>query len=337
MTMTLLFPSVATRVVRYCKETTYGQVPTDTTTAQTFRRTQFGLNLTADSQNSNEIIASGQLTATRLGTRKVEGLVSCELSPGCYSDLWANLLRSSWQMGDPNAATPGLLWVPEIPATTDSFTLEVWDASISSSTLYTGCRCTKAEIKCPASGNATVDFTFTGQDMNTGKTQVFTTALADTHYGILAAISGTLSLSDPADETLTETALANITSFAFTIDSNATTQSVVGSNLTPDVLLGPLSITGTFSSIYLDNALQQKFTQEIPFSLALKFTTPGDKNYMEFAFPYIRLSQLNTAESRQSIIQNCSFIALLNPIPSAYDLHSSCIRITDSTLVGTTS
>ncbi|MFP2239955.1 phage tail tube protein [Pseudescherichia vulneris] len=330
-----LFPTAIERVVAIVKESTYGVAPDGVTPAQIMRRTKFGITLSADNYTSNEINSTGQVNGIRIGSRKVEGPISCELSPGTYNDLWAAILRSVWQGGDQSQGTPGILFIPEKPDSNDSFTVEVWDPGISGSSIYTGCRVTKADVSCPATGNVTVEFTFTGQNMVTGDEQTFTTLTPASKSEIFAAVSGSLLGFSPDAPDVTQ-AVADITAFNFTIDANASTQAVVGSNLTPDVFIGRISVSGSFSAIYKNNLWRKSFTDETPFGLSLRFNTDNsvDADYMVFDFPYIKLGSVSDDEGEQSITQQCNFTALMNPLPEMYGPSSSTIMISDSTILG---
>lgn len=330
-----LFPTAIERTVAIVKESTYGIAPDGATPAQIMRRTKFGITLSADNYTSNEINSTGQVNGFRIGSRKVEGPISCELSPGTYNDLWAALLRNAWQGGNQAQSTPGILYIPEKPDSNDSFTVEVWDPSISGSSLYTGCRVTKADVSCPATGNVTVEFTFTGQNMTTGDEQTFTTVIPASKSEIFAAVSGALLGFSPDTPDDTES-VADITAFNFTIDANASTQAVVGSNLTPDVFIGRISVSGSFTAIYKDNVWRKNFTDETPFGLSLRFNTDNsaDADYMIFEFPYIKLGSVSDDEGEQSITQQCNFTALMNPLPESYGPTSSTIMISDSTILG---
>lgn len=329
-----LFPTAIERVVSIVKESTYGTAPDGATPAQIMRRTKFGITLSADNYTSNEINSTGQVNGFRIGSRKVEGPISCELSPGTYNDLWAALLRNAWTGGSAASGTPGQLYIPEKPDSNDSFTIEVWDPAVGSS-LYTGCRVTKADVSCPATGNVTVEFTFTGQNMTTGDKQTFTTLTPATKSEIFAAVSGALTGCSPDSPDQTQ-AIADITAFNFTIDANASTQAVVGSNLTPDVFIGRISVTGSFTAIYQDNTWRTGFTEETPFGLSLRFNADNTANadYMMFKFPYIKLGSVSDDEGEQSITQQCNFTALMNPVPETYGPDSSTILIQDSTIMG---
>lgn len=80
-------------VVAYKKETTFGTLPTNDSTAKQLRRLSFSLGLTKDAIRSAELRADKQRTAIRHGMRKVAGDVQGELSLGTYADLIGSGLR----------------------------------------------------------------------------------------------------------------------------------------------------------------------------------------------------------------------------------------------------
>lgn len=62
---------------------------------QILRRTSSTLSLSKDTYQSNEVLASRQIVDYRHGTRRVNGGVSGELSPGTYKELFQALLRGT--------------------------------------------------------------------------------------------------------------------------------------------------------------------------------------------------------------------------------------------------
>jgi hypothetical protein len=74
------------------KETTYGQLPT-ASGAQLLRRVDFGINLTKDAYESNEINTAQQAVDMRHGVRRVAGTLNGELSPGSYAPYLGSLVR----------------------------------------------------------------------------------------------------------------------------------------------------------------------------------------------------------------------------------------------------
>lgn len=323
-------------VITICKEDTFGVQPTTKTYAKVMRRTKFGIQVQTDTYNSNEINSTAQIVDSRNGMRNVSGPISCELSPGSYTDIWEALLRGTWGA----SSTAGYTFIPDVPEPATSFTIERYITSTDETQLFLGCRVTKADIKCPATGIATVDFTFTCQNREIVTSRVFTSANAATTTPVLAAVSGVLKMGEstaPGTDPTTQV-IADVTSFNLTIDTQASTQAVVGSNLTPDVFLGTYLITGSFTALYKDDSLSQAHDDETPLYLNLELFTDAteDADYTSFELNKIKITNAPDEESGQTIVQTCNFTAVKNGTATTGANKSSTICIYDSTMKSTT-
>lgn len=81
------------RVIAYKKESAFGTLPTNDSSAKKLRRVTFGLSLKKDVIKSQEIRTDYQRTAARHGMRKVDGAVNGEFSLGTYVDFIGSILR----------------------------------------------------------------------------------------------------------------------------------------------------------------------------------------------------------------------------------------------------
>lgn len=88
---------VAKRIA-YKKETEFG-VPAGDTGGTQLRRVTGDFNLTRDSYESAEIRFDHQTADMRLGTRKAEGSINGELSPGTYSEFIASIIEKDFVSG----------------------------------------------------------------------------------------------------------------------------------------------------------------------------------------------------------------------------------------------
>lgn len=87
--------TIATGIAKhlvYKKEVTWGTAPS-AASAQRLRRVTSDLNLVKDTYQSGEIRSDYQISDFRHGTRRVEGSISGELSPGTYEDFIASAVR----------------------------------------------------------------------------------------------------------------------------------------------------------------------------------------------------------------------------------------------------
>ena len=80
-------------VIAYKKESTFGTLPTNDSSAKQLRRVKFDLSLKKDMIRSNEIRTDRQRPAGRHAMRKVDGSIGGELSLGTYADFIGSALR----------------------------------------------------------------------------------------------------------------------------------------------------------------------------------------------------------------------------------------------------
>lgn len=80
-------------LLAYKKETTYGTLPTNDSSAKYLRRLKFGISMKKDSIKSAEIRTDYQRPSSRHAMRKVDGNIECELSLGSYADFIGSTLR----------------------------------------------------------------------------------------------------------------------------------------------------------------------------------------------------------------------------------------------------
>lgn len=112
---------VAKRIA-YKKETTFG-VPAGTTGGVQLRRVTGDFNLTRDSYESAELRFDHQTADMRLGTRKAEGSIDGELSPGTYSDFIGSIIEKDFVAGATATGLSVTIAGPLIPGTFDTFTI----------------------------------------------------------------------------------------------------------------------------------------------------------------------------------------------------------------------
>ena len=99
----MAIPSGVNKSCVVSKESSWGVAPA-ANTGKYLRRVTLDLDLSRDSFESAEISSTAQTSDMRLGSDKVEGTLSGELSPGSYSDFFASLLRGTWASAVTNTA-----------------------------------------------------------------------------------------------------------------------------------------------------------------------------------------------------------------------------------------
>ena len=208
--------------------------------------------------------------------------------------------------------------------TDDSYTVEEFYSDIAQSEVYTGMKVGSVDVKLPATGLVTADFTLKGKNLGqTGTTQYFTSPTAASSTGVLASVNGALVVNG--------TPVAIVTSLDFKIERGLEGATVVGSNTSADMFTGKIKVTGNFSAYFQDATFRNLFDQETVTSLVVALTTNSGKtgDFVTFAIPKIKLGSANQSDAEMGIVAQHSFTALLNDVTTA-GLVNSSILITDS-------
>lgn len=214
--------------------------------------------------------------------------------------------------------------VPKTGHTEDSFTIEEWFSDIAQSEVYTGMKVGSMNVQLPASGLATVDFSFTGKDLaSKGTTQYFTTPAAQGSDGIYAAVNGAVLFNGSP--------VAVITSADFSVERAMENAQVVGSNAIAEIFSGSIRATGNLSVYFTDAAFRNAFDAETPVSLVFSFTEGSDAaaDFVSFVMPKVKLGSFTREDGELGITASTSFTALLNDVTGT-GLEETTIMIQDS-------
>lgn len=100
------------------KESTPNTLEAAGTASRMLRRVNGSIVLTRDAIRSQEILPSAQVRDARLGTRRVQGSLSGQLSPGAYPEFFEGMFRQTWQTGaSATGAELGTVVANDSPAT----------------------------------------------------------------------------------------------------------------------------------------------------------------------------------------------------------------------------
>lgn len=292
------------KVVGYKKETTFGTKAT-ASGASTLPRTGFTLNVLKNAFQSARIVGHQQASGTRHGSRRIEGTYNDEVSCETHKDFYAALLRNSWTTV--SGGSPGYLNVPLTGHTDDSFTFEEWRSDITESIVYLGVKVVQAQVSVQPGGMATVSFSLMGQDVDStiGTTQYFTTPTALADNDPASGANGEVSVDGSP--------VAIVTSADFTINGNGSVGEVIGSNVTPDVFRGIITVTGSFNAYHKDKTLLEKYLTEDTISLAIKLDEPGGTEYIKFSMPKVTITSYTIDDAPNGgATASCQFNADIN-------------------------
>lgn len=303
------------QIVAYGKQTALG-TPAPAGNGQQLPRTSLNVNLTKNTFQSERIVAHQQASGTRHGTMHTEGTYNDEISCATHKDLWAALLRGSWD-GD------GKLFVPQTGHTDDIFTFEGWRSDINESRVFVDTKVVEAAVRVEPNGMATVGFSLMGRDMTVGSSRHFTNPTE--------AVTNTPASGAVGEVKVDGSPIAVVTGANFTISGNAEVGDVIGSKKTPDVFRGVISVSGDFNVYHENKDILQKYLNEATMSLAIQLDEPGGTEYIRFTMPRLTITSYEIEDVAGAATASCSFSADMNE--AGADAESkSIILIEDSRL-----
>ncbi|QPB42226.1 phage tail tube protein [Rodentibacter haemolyticus] len=310
------------RKVIVAKESTFGTKATKTT-GKIIPRTESTLNSVFDSFSSEEIRENMQRSPSIVGFEKVEGDLKGELAAGQWSQFLAAALRGDWSTAKSpiikkTASGSGekqgkILAIPERNHSTDSFTIEDIFSDINLSRIYTGCRVSKISIDIQPNGIASMAVTFLGQKSEESQTAYFTNPTEIIQSPKLAGVNGQLLLKGQK--------AALVTGCKIDIDLNASSEPVLGAKYAPDVFIGTIAVSGSFTMYLQDKSMIEAVRSGENLSLALRMDAEKGDNadYMSFILPGIKATSVDVDDGAKNLIQTLNFDAF----PAIYDAEST--------------
>ncbi len=197
-------------------------------------------------------------------------------------------------------------YVPTSGHTDRSFTIESWFADLVQSEMYTGMKPGRASLSLPATGMATVDIEFAGQNVQTFTTEQFTSPNAAPTFGVTAAVNGVLLLGS--------TQMTAVRDLSIEINGNLGGAPVVGSNVIPNQFPGRVEVTGQFSAYFDDVTQRDAFLNETEQSMVVVLTTDNSAaaDFISITLPRIKIGGAAKNDAADGIVQTIPFQALLN-------------------------
>lgn len=214
--------------------------------------------------------------------------------------------------------------VPLSSHTDQSYSIEEFYQDIAQSEVYTGNKVGSMAVSVPATGFATVDFSFMGKDLGSkGTSGYFTTPTAAATTGVVAGINGALIVNG--------TPVAVVTDANFTIDRQMEGATVLGSNSQAEIFTGTIGATGSMSVYFQDAVFRDYFDNVTEVSLVFCLTTGADKtaDAVSFTFPRVKINSFTKTDGAMGLTASCDFTALLNSTAST-GLPLSTVQIQDT-------
>jgi hypothetical protein len=186
------------------------------------------------------------------------------------------------------------------------FTFEHWFSDIGQSEAFKDCKVSQLDLSLPATGMATIKAAVMGLDYQSASSAYFTSPAPETSSGILAAVNGALLVGGQQ--------VGLVTGLTLTVNGQLKTDSVVGSNVGPDVFDGPIAVSGQITAYFKDAALRDIFVNETESSVVCAMTTSNAANadFLSFTLPRIKLSGAKKDDGMKGLILTLPFTALLN-------------------------
>ncbi len=186
-------------------------------------------------------------------------------------------------------------------------TVEEWysDAAVSERNLDV--KFTKADIAIPGTGNATIKFSAIGLDQTSDTTAYFTSPTAETTTDVLTAASGLLLVNG--------TAQGVVTDLSFSIDGKGqAADGVVGTNVRPDVFVGNVAVSGSFTAYFEGGTIPALFRDETATSIvsALSTGTAAAADFVTLAMTNVRLNSSSPDDVQTGSKRTYNFVAIYN-------------------------
>lgn len=228
------------------------------------------------------------------------------------------------------ATSPGKsLSIPATGHTRDYWTIEHNFPDIVQSEQFKDCMFGGMNVKLPATGMATVDFSIVGLDMDVSTAAYFTSPTAVSAGDNLAAVNGAVYVAGVA--------VALITSLDIAANGNvASAGAVVGSNVAPDVTPGGIDVSGTMTVLFQDAVMRDYFRNETEVSVIAAFTTgnAAAADLMVYVMPVVKLGGATKDDGEKGLVLTMPFTAIENTVGgTGTATNNTTITIYDSAAV----
>jgi hypothetical protein len=304
-----------------------------TATTGTFANVKVGSVIKATAATGGWLsLAAGGLNRHLVVLRVVSStVIDVRIANGV--DLWVGAAGYATAAGTASSAvtfaTVGKnTFIPTTGHTNDSFSVEHWFSDIAVSEVFKGCRATQLAIKAPASGLVTADISFMGQNMTSGTTSVLAAgAQAIGTDSVFSSAVGAIYIDDVIESGL-------ITAFDITINGNGTKGDCVGSDVTPDVFVGAVDVSGNLTAYFENTVLRDKFLNESEGFIVLVLTTgagstdSAGSSTFTVTMPRIKLTGATKDDGEKGLSLSAPFTAILGKGTNGFE--ATTIQVHDS-------
>ena len=118
-----------------------------------------------------------------------------------------------------------------------------------------------------------------------------------------------------------KTKAALVTGLKMDIDLNASSEAVLGAKYAPDVFIGTVAISGSFTMYFQDKTMIDAVRSGANLSLALRMDAESVDNgdYLTFILPGVKATSIEIDDGAKNLIQTLNFDAF----PAIYDAEST--------------
>lgn len=282
----------------YIVESTFGTTPAGNFTNLPFNT--HSLNLTRDRVAGNEIQADRMTRVDRHGNTQVGGDIVVDLRDGDFDTFLESAMLNTWDTS-PSSAPDEL----KVGTTPKFFSIEDYAADIDQARLFTGCTVSSMAVSMAPNQMVTTTFGIVGSDMSISATQKTQDAASSAQP--FDAYSGDLAIGNVGSSS----SAAIITAIDFTLDNSFSPTFVIGSSSAPSLEYGMAQIEGTFTAYFEDDALINRFLNEVESELVITVNDPSAANEYEFMFPRIKVNSADVGvDGPLSRLITMSFVGL---------------------------
>lgn len=199
-------------------------------------------------------------------------------------------------------------YIPSSGHTNKAATIEkLYGTDTPISEVYVGCKVGTIAVTLPSTGLAGINFGLMGYNrLALGTAAYFSSPSAANTEGLAAAVNGAVLFNAAV--------VGVITNLNINVDGGMSTGSVVGSNITPDVFVGRLKVTGQIEAYLTDSAFIDAFDGETEVTIAGVFTLDNSASpkFVSFIMPRVKLGGAKKSDGEGPVIVTAPFTALYN-------------------------
>lgn len=199
-------------------------------------------------------------------------------------------------------------YIPSTGHTNKAATIEkLYGTDTPHSEVFVGCKVGTIAVDLPSTGLAGINFGLMGYNRQAlGTSAYFTSVNAANTNGLAAAVNGAVLYNGGV--------VGVVTNLTIQIDGGMSTGSVVGSNITPDVFVGRVKVTGQIESYLTDASFVAAFDAETEVSIIGVFTLDNSAapDFVSFIMPRVKLGGAKKSDGEGPVIVTAPFTALYN-------------------------